>query len=97
MLVTSFELQLVILQYVQCFVATMTIMRANIVTETEENFALTYEKEDLDCNWVDVDYRFCFSKFLSSSLGKIFEIQDVEDAKNLLKEEKMIIPFIITS
>lgn len=77
----------------QCFVATMTIMRANIVTETEENFALTYEKEDLDCNWVDVDYRFCFSKFLFFSLGKIFEI---EDAKNLLKEEKMIIPFIIT-
>lgn len=68
-------------------------MRANIVTETEENFALTYEKEDLDCNWVDVDYRFCFSKFLFFSLGKIFEI---EDAKNLLKEEKMIIPFIIT-
>lgn len=81
----------------QCFVATMTIMRANIVTETEENFALTYEKEDLDCNWVDVDYRFCFSKFLFFSLGKIFEIQDVEDAKNLLKEAKMIIPFIITS
>lgn len=80
----------------QCFVATMTIMRANIVTETEENFALTYEKEDLDCNWVDVDYRFCFSKFLFFSLGKIFEIQNVEDAKNLLKEEKIIIPFIIT-
>lgn len=74
----------------------MTIMRANIVTETEENFALTYEKEDLDCNWVDVDYRFCFSKFLFFSLGKIFEIQNVEDAKNLLKEEKIIIPFIIT-
>lgn len=37
----SFEFQLVILEYVHCFAATMTIMRANIVIEKEENFALT--------------------------------------------------------